>query len=66
VNKSSEMRCGWAANVAIRVTDNPKERPSFPLLIMALTFDIPDKNVSADVLRRNPAGAGLNKVTGKG
>jgi hypothetical protein len=46
----TEMKWGWAANVAVRVTDNPKETTPFPLLIMALTFSMPGTDVSKEAV----------------
>ncbi|MEC5170370.1 hypothetical protein [Glaciihabitans sp. GrIS 2.15] len=48
--KSGEMKWGWAANVAIRVTNNSNEKTPFPLLIMALTFSLPGRDVSAEAV----------------
>jgi hypothetical protein len=59
--KSGEMKWGWAANVAIRVTDNSDTKTPFPLLIMALTFSLPgagDASAEAVKLMQSIVGRG--------
>jgi hypothetical protein len=47
---STEMKWGWAANVAVRVTADPSKPAPFPLIVMALTLSIPGIDVTEEAV----------------
>jgi hypothetical protein len=47
---SKEMKWGWAANVAVRVTADPSKPAPFPLIVMALTLSIPGIDVTEEAV----------------
>lgn len=47
---TKEWKWGWAANVAVRVTADPSTPAPFPLIVMALTFSIPNREVSEEAV----------------